>query len=250
VDAVKSLLRWFAKGIAEHAREAVIVALLGFGAVATAIDVVRRWLAEQAVCMIQGACTITGPRLTVLVLGVYLVVFASGVLAVMLWRSRATTKLVQRQLTEATARLRPPPFEEVPVEDKRYHLRWFIKRPPSEWLDWDAIYNYSPELIANVIGGPLHAEGCNGRLREDWSQQKEKGPAIDPECPVCGVQLWNPLTEDYEPTRIRLFDTRWGVLQTLQRQCRNGTALTSAVVLDKPEYWKAMTPAARVPQRS
>jgi hypothetical protein len=237
VDAVIHLLRWFGKGIAEHTRTLVIVALVS--AVTVWIVAVRSWLAGQADCMIHGSCSITGPRLTVLVLVVYVLVLGVGVLAVMLRRLRARATELQQRVAEVTARLEPPPFEPVLVEDQRCHLRWSINRPPSEWLEWAAPFQTNQQAVADVIGGPFHSEGCNGRLGQDWSTPA-RGAFVEPQCPTCDVQLWNPLIVGYESTRINLVDMRWQVLRELQRLHRNDNPLTSTVVLERPEYWKAM----------
>jgi hypothetical protein len=91
-----------------------------------------------------------------------------------------------------------------------------MRRPPNEWINWAARYEVSDELVGQVIAGPFHAQGCNGQLREDWSITPGQRPIVDPVCPVCRVELWNPLA------RIKLFDLRWQVLQELQRLHRGG----------------------------
>jgi hypothetical protein len=241
VNAVKHLLRWFGKGIAENVRKYAIEDLFASLTAIFAAIKGRSWLAGQAVCMANGSCTISGPRLTLLVLSVYLLVAAGIVLAVLLWRSRTT-------VTQLQAQLRPLPFEAVRVEDQRYHLYWLMKRPPVEWRDVAAPYQVAPEWLAGVIGGPFHAEGCNGRLDEDWSTPG-KGAFVKPECPACGLELWRPRREAFEtmPKRIKQLDMRWQVLQELQRMSRGGDALTGPVVLHTAQYWKMMTPIARGP---
>jgi hypothetical protein len=66
-----------------------------------------------------------GPRVTVLVLGVYVLVIAVGALAVRLWRSRSREAdlrshiaELQRQQAEAAACARPGLFVPVTVEDQ------------------------------------------------------------------------------------------------------------------------------------
>lgn len=202
-------------------------------AVAVAI---HSWLAEQAVCMVHGSCAITGPRLTVLVLCVYLLVTAGIVLAVLLRRARARETKLQAQVAELTA-----PFEPIRVEDPLFHLYWLMKRPPREWGDFDAAYRVPPESLAKVIGGPFHAEGCDGRLGEDWSRPG-KGQGVKAECSVCNAELLT--TKDSDPLWVKLFDMRWDVLQELQRLNRAGNPLTSTVVLQKPGpgYWRVLSP--------
>jgi hypothetical protein len=118
-----------------------------------------------------------------------------------------------------------------------------MRRPPNAWINWAARYEVSDELVGQVIAGPFHAQGCNGQLREDWSITPGQRPIVDPVCPVCRVELWNPLA------RIKLFDLRWQVLQELQRLqrlYRGDNPLTSTVALNKPEYWRSLMPSSRV----
>jgi hypothetical protein len=142
-----------------------------------------------------------------------------------------------------------PQFHDIEVEDKRLNLRWFIRRPPREWIHWRNINRTaSPELVQQVLDGPFHAlPGCNAPLGEKpllglVNEATGASPQFDDECSHCGQRIFKSTTG-----YVNVWPVRAHALEELQRMHRNGTKLpeaqwSSPIVLENPGYWQSMLP--------
>ena len=130
------------------------------------------------------------------------------------------------------------------MDDDERELRWFIRRPPREWLHWRGIdHNITPDTVHEVLDGPFHAvPGCNAALKENWSGHQ---PTFDEKCPSCGEPIFRRRIsyQAGDDTSVWVWKVRTQVLEELQRMERNGTVFDGArIVLERPGYWKAMLP--------
>ncbi len=140
----------------------------------------------------------------------------------------------------ASAPKAPQPFQRITVEDQRLKLRWSIRRPPKEWLDWRNIRStISPGAVHQVLDGPFHAApDCNAPLEEPWVSRPSGGyPIFKDTCPSCGERVFR--TSD---GGAPLADTvRAQALEEVQRMARNKPVLDGAdITLERPAYWKVM----------
>lgn len=137
---------------------------------------------------------------------------------------------------------KPPPFQPVLVEDKKLHLRWYIRHPPQDWLRWQSTLEVSPSIVKDVLDGPYHSSpDCGERLREDYVIRE---PHLSCECPGCGSRLWQTASPNDDLMAQNTWDFRWQTLEELQRMHRNGNPLVvgPTVYLERPKYWKGLLP--------
>lgn len=204
----------------------------------------RHWLADEWACINQPLCEVRGSSLGVLIAATIVTTGAAIFLGRLWYRTRRELRATAAQ-PGTTPKPITPEFRDIEVQDKRLNLRWFIRRPPHEWLNWRNInLTVAPVAVQHVLDGPFHAApGCNTPLRERRLTGLI-GEAIetlyfDEKCSHCGERVFQG-TASVGPVRAY-------ALEELQRMQRNGTKLPEAqwsppIVLENPEYWKLMLP--------
>jgi len=242
--------------IREKATDKLIEWLLGaIGAAVLAwLYLARFWIGREWTCVSSEWCTVSGWSLGLLIAAAVVITAAAAFLAVRLYRiNRGTTRASEAAGAPSRSNVRvygpgdSPPFQKIIVIDGRLKLRWFIIRPPKEWLPWRDIQNkLSPEAVQQVLDGPFHAvPGCNAPLAERWvSTSDERYLIFVDTCPSCGKRVFRPLIANAGTTLAIVFFVRAQALEELQRIERNGRVLdaTVPVLLENPAYWKAMLP--------
>jgi hypothetical protein len=214
-------------------------ALLGWAVLA------RHWIAGEWACINKPSCELPGWSLGVLI-AVTIVTTGAAIFLGFLWyRTRRELRAMASHPQAVT-----PKFRDIEVEDKSLNLRWFIRRPPREWIHWRSInQTVSPTAVHHVLDGPFHAApGCNAPLREKpltglLNEGTGTSPQFDEKCSHCGQRIFQVNTV----FGVSVWPVRAYALEELQRMQRNGTKLPEAqwsppIVLENPEYWKLMRP--------
>ena len=214
------------------------VASLGIAALAWA------WLRTEWSCIQQLMCQVPGWWHGTLI------VLTAVATAAAVWFGRAWYRS-RGELRAVQTRAHPPPFRDIEVEDRKLKLRWFIRRPPREWLGWrDVAQNISPGAVHQVLDGPFHAApGCSAPVREIpakglLAEVGQVSPTFDEHCSQCGGHIFQ---SSNVVLKVEVWPVRAAAIQELQRMHRNGTKLrdvgwTDPVVLQNPDYWKLMLP--------
>lgn len=246
--APKRLLRWLGDRLGDKLLDRVIESAVTVGFLAVALT----WLKKQWACIQQPQCGVPGWLYGTLIA----VSLAATAIAICFARGwyRARHKL--RTLDEAQPRTisapAAPRFHAIEVEDKRLHLRWFIRRPPSEWLNWrDIARSVNWRAVQQVLDGPFHAfPECNAPLTEipqsgALAELIEQSPYFDDRCGHCGERIFR--TGGPLQLKVAVWQVRAQALEELQRMERNGTKLSEhearqGIVLQNPGYWKSMLP--------
>jgi hypothetical protein len=240
----KGLLRRLGDKLADKAidRGFDIVASLGFSGLAIA------WARSEWTCIKQPSCRVPGWEHGLLILLFVVAVTAAFLFGRAWFRVRRELRATQDRSTTASS----PRFHDIEVEDKRLNLRWFIRRPPREWVLWRNIdRTVSPGTVQQVLDGPFHAvPGCNAPLREKRqtgliNETSETSPLLDDKCSHCGQRVFQAATG----VSVSVWPVRTFALEELQRMYRNGTKLPEAqwrpsVILESPGYWNLMLPAS------
>jgi hypothetical protein len=191
---------------------------------------------------------VPGRSLGVLIAVTIVTAGAAIALGFLWYRTRRELRAMAPQ-PQATPKPVTPQFRDIEVEDKSLNLRWFIRRPPREWIHWRNInQTVSPAAVQQVLDGPFHAApGCNAPLREKpltgLMNEGTGTPQFDEKCRHCGQRVFQGTTA----FGVSVWPVRAYALEELQRMQRNGTKLPEAqwsppIVLENPEYWKLMLP--------
>jgi hypothetical protein len=217
-----------------------VAASLGIGGVAIA------WARSEWTCIKQPSCQVAGWEHGLLIL-LLVVAAISALLFGRAWfRVRRELHTTQEKSATATS----PRFHDIEIEDKRLYLRWFIRRPPREWIHWRNIdRTVSPDAVQQVLDGPFHAlPGCNAPLGEKpvtglINEGIGTSPQFDDKCSHCGQRVFQAATG----AGVNVWPVRAYALKELQRMQRNGTKLPEAqwsppIVLENPSYWQLMLP--------
>lgn len=218
---------------------------------------VLAWLAHQWACIKQPLCSVPGWLHGLLIGTAGMSLTAAFLLA--RWGLRNRRELRE---TKATLEAKASPakvlstsaaasFHPIVVEDHQLKLRWYIRRPPKEWLEWRNIKpGASASSVHAVVDGPFHAvPGCNAALTEIPTRASLAGPlspTFDEKCRVCGQRIFRGVHE--AGYGVAVWPVRVQALEELQRMHRNGiklegrTAQDGPIVLEKPDYWALMLP--------
>lgn len=218
-------------------------------------SVLATWLAKEWVCIRQPLCQVSGRLHGVLMVVSVAATAVAVMLGVRLLRAQRELRTVKAEAvikpTERSGRLpSPPPFQKVVVEDTRLKLRWFIRRPLHEWIEWrNVLSSVTPLTVEQVLDGPFHAvDGCNAplKLNPDFSPSGNHPPTFDEHCPTCGQHVFEaaPQKGHAYKTFAGAWQVRASAIEELQRMERNGAKLdgTAPISLENPEYWKLMLP--------
>jgi hypothetical protein len=163
---------------------------------------------------------------------------AAVILGIRLFRVRRELQAIKEQPQTASSPPNPL-FHPIEVEDQKLMLRWFIRRPPHEWLLWrNVAKNLSPQEVQQALDGPFHAApGCNAPLLEFHGHGVGEllPPTLAEQCRHCGERVFQGYAG---VSRVRA-----DALEELQPMNLNGTALEGRtlqdppIVLEKPAYW-------------
>jgi hypothetical protein len=241
--------RWLGIGAAEEARGSALKHLVEIAVGLGVLGFLRHWLVEQTRCLVALSCQITGPHATLLVLCLLSLVAVAAVLTWRLTRTQAALRETKEDLDSKSQLLdsirspppRPAPFKPIPVEDRKLHLRWYIRHPPKEWLHWQSQIEVTPQLVKDVLDGPYHSSiDCGERLREDSIISE---PHLSCECPGCGSRLWQTASANVDLMAQNTWDFRWQTVEELKRMHMNGNPLEGPTIyLERPKYWKGLLP--------
>jgi hypothetical protein len=180
--------------------------------------------------------------------------FGVATVALLLYIRRLRRALaVALQRTAALPKGTRPPFQPIQVDDERLNLRWYIRQPPHDWLNYqDVRHRLSPSAVQEIIDGPYHAV-CLERVQEENASFGGSGhtsPVLLETCPSCGARLFTTPHRHLEPTVAFSWKVRAQAVQELQRMHRGGTRIEGPrLVLEKPLYWGDMEPARLVGAR-
>lgn len=130
---------------------------------------------------------------------------------------------------------KPEPFKDIRVEDRVLHLEWHIKMDPTKWINDHEIKESTPAWRQSILAGPYHlAKDCGTEMARRWSQHYQ-GYEVLNDCPACRVRTFGPSAVRHDVLRSE-------TISEIQRMFRNGTELTSPIVLAKPPYWHSLKP--------
>jgi hypothetical protein len=208
----------------------------------------RHWLFAEWACITKPWCEVSGWSLGVLIADATVTTCAAILLGSLWYRMR---RRVRRKVAEPTTRERvTPQFHDIEVEDRRLNLRWYIRRPPHEWLHWRNINRtISPDAVQQVLDGPFHSvRTCNAPLPERLltgliNEVTRTSPLLGEECSNCGQRVY----QGTAGSGAKVWAVRAYALEELQRMQRNGTRLPEGqwsppIVLENPQYWRLMVP--------
>ncbi len=162
-----------------------------------------------------------------------------------------------RRGDEADARLTTVPqlvagpntieFQKIDVFDDRLQLQWIIRRPPERWLGkYDVAKDLRPLSVSQILDGPFHAvPNCHERLAElpVWHSSSNPSPPLAENCPGCGEQIFTAAYVSLEKVRVLVWPVRAQALAEIDRMHRLGREIKGPrLVLENPQYWKAMLP--------
>jgi hypothetical protein len=225
----------------------------------------RHWVANEWACINKPWCEVRGWSLGVLIA----LAIAAIVVALYFGRGWFRTKRelraskselveAQKSLAAKESKVTTAPrlpvrtaFQKIAVEDKRLKLRWFIRRPPHEWLHLrDVATRVSPQALQEILDGPFHsAAGCNAPLREISPPSAGYGrssPTFEDHCPSCGQRVfWAASRPGFVHEKwVDVWPVRAQALEELQRMERNDSSVfeRDPIALEKPDYWKLMLP--------
>jgi hypothetical protein len=213
------------------------------------------WMANEWACINKTWCEVRGWSLGALIVVTVVMTAAVAYVGVVLLRAQRELREVRATKTElkgGNARVlgpgESPSFQKITVEDQHLKLRWFIRKPPKEWLDWRNIAGtVSPDAVQHVLDGPFHAgPGCNAALVENWiGIGGNKEPVFADRCSICGQMIYKGLPAFGGEVPARAWRVRASAIEELQRMERNGTRFDGAPIVFEqpgPAYWNVMLP--------
>jgi len=206
----------------------------------------RHWVVNEWACINKQWCEVEGWSLGSLIAFAAAAATAAGYIGFRLYRTQRDLRAQLAVAKPKTSGMRvyvsgDMPFQKITVEDQRLRLRWFLLRPPKEWLHLrDIARSCAPSAVQAILDGPFHAEPeCNAELAQTWVGTAEPQPVFIKRCSSCGKVIFRGL----QNKDVAVWPVRAMALEELQRMERSGTKFDGrAITLEKPAYWIAMLP--------
>lgn len=248
-QAPRGLFQWARTRVVDWVFKKLLDVLVSAGAFAAAVA----WIKGEWACIRRPWCEVSGWSLGLLIAFTVIATYAALFCGRRWYQAHRELRAVAAQ-PRATPEAATPQFHDIEVLDEKLNLRWFIRRPPHEWLHWrNVARTVADATVRQVLDGPFDAvDGCNAPLVEIPTKATIDGassPQFDEKCTNCGRRVFRDAHRS-GGWGVSVWSVRAYALEELQRMQRNGTKLPAAqwrpaVVLENPEYWKLMlTPDA------